>query len=104
MRAERLGFRVEAADAERALYAFDRNPSTSFRLDGSLRFGISAGTQGYTMLLQPDGAAAPVQVRQYAADGTLLSEAVVDEPFFRMTVAVVSPGGAGSDRSLATCW
>ena len=37
--------------------------------------------------LQPDGAAAPVQVRQYAADGTLLSEAVVDAPFFRMAVS-----------------
>ncbi|WP_302151640.1 beta-N-acetylglucosaminidase domain-containing protein [uncultured Alistipes sp.] len=87
VRAERLGFEVAAPDAAAALYAFDRNPSTSFRLDGSLRFGIPAGTQGYTMLLQPDGAAAPVQVRQYAADGTLLSEAVVDEPFFHMTVS-----------------
>lgn len=86
VRAERLGFGVEADDLTAALYAFDRNPSTSFLLDGALRFGVPAGAKGYTMLLQPDADAAPASVRQYAADGTLLSETHVDAPLFRLTL------------------
>lgn len=86
VRAERLGFEVEADDLTAALYAFDRNPSTSFLLDGALRYGVPAGAKGYTMLLQPDADAAPASVRQYAADGTLLSETHVDAPLFRLTL------------------
>lgn len=52
VRAERLGFEIEAEDAAQALYAFDRNPGTSFENRGVLKFGIPEGTKQYTLLLK----------------------------------------------------
>ena len=35
-----LGFDIEAVDASEAARAFDRNPATSYMMDGRLRFGV----------------------------------------------------------------
>ena len=86
VRAERLGFRVEAADAERALYAFDRDPGTSFRSDGRLAFEVPDGVREYVLLLDLPGEDG-LRVRQLAADGSVLSETAVGEPFFRLALA-----------------
>ena len=86
VRAERLGFRVEAADAERALYAFDRDPGTSFRSDGRLAFEVPDGVREYVLLLDLPGEDG-LRVRQLASDGSVLSETAVGEPFFRLALA-----------------
>ena len=65
VRAERLGFEIEAEDAAQALYAFDRNPGTSFENRGVLKFGIPEGTKQYTLLLKLPAEGA-VTVRQLA--------------------------------------
>ncbi len=80
------GFRVEAADAERALYAFDRDPGTSFRSDGRLAFEVPDGVREYVLLLDLPGEDG-LRVRQLAADGSVLSETAVGEPFFRLALA-----------------
>ena len=80
VRAERLGFEIEAEDAAQALYAFDRNPGTSYENRGVLKFGIPEGTKQYTLLLKLPAEGA-VTVRQLAADGT------VDRPFAEVAVA-----------------
>ena len=86
LRAERLGVRVEGADAERALYAFDRDPGTSFRSDGRLAFEVPDGVREYVLLLDLPGEDG-LRVRQLAADGSVLSETAVGEPFFRLALA-----------------
>ena len=86
VRAERLGFEIEAEDAAQALYAFDRNPGTSFENRGVLKFGIPEGTKQYTLLLKLPAEGA-VTVRQLAADGTEAARTTVDRPFAEMPVA-----------------
>ena len=86
VRAERLGFEIEAEDAAQALYAFDRNPGTSFENRGVLKFGIPEGTKQYTLLLKLPAEGA-VTVRQLAADGTEAARTTVDRPFAEVAVA-----------------
>lgn len=86
--AEKLGFRIDAADslAEKALFAFDGNPGTSFINSGILSFEIPANTTGYTLLLKSSSPAQP-KLRQLDAKGTVVSETVIDTPFFKVQVA-----------------
>mgnify|MGYP000460783481 CR=1 FL=1 len=86
VRAERLGFEIEAEDAAQALYAFDRNPGTSFENRGVLKFGIPEGTKQYTLLLKLP-AEGKVTVSQLAADGSEVTRTTADKPFVRMDVA-----------------
>lgn len=87
LRADNLGFRIDVADslAGKALFAFDGNPGTSYINSGKLAFGVPANTTGYTLLLKP-GSAAP-KLRQLDAKGTVISETVIDAPFFKVKVA-----------------
>lgn len=89
--AEKLGFSLEAADREKALYAFDRHPGTSFINTGTFSFGIPENVKGYTMLLKLDSSANkgthPAKLRQFKPDGTLLSETVIASPFLQVKVA-----------------
>lgn len=87
LRADNLGFRIDAADSllGKALFAFDGNPGTSYNNSGTLAFGIPANTKGYTLLLKP-GSATP-KLRQLDAKGTVISETVIDAPFFKVKVA-----------------
>lgn len=86
VRAERLGFEIEAEDAAQALYAFDRNPGTSFENRGVLKFGIPEGTKRYTLLLKLPAEGA-VTLRQLAADGSEAARTTVDRPFAEVAVA-----------------
>ena len=87
--AAQLGFAVQADDPQKALYAFDRHPGTSYKNKGVLSFGVPAGVAAYTLLLKP-ATEAGVAVRQLAADGTLLAQQTVGA-FGRIAVA---PGTA----------
>lgn len=86
VRAERLGFEIEAENAAQALYAFDRNPGTSFENRGVLKFGIPEGTKRYTLLLKLPAEGA-VTLRQLAADGSEAARTTVDRPFAEVAVA-----------------
>ena len=80
-RTESLGFGVEAPDMTKAVYAFDRNPRSFYALDGVLAFEIPSGEDrrdSRTLLMDPHGT---LLIRQYAADGTVLSETVTDNPY-----------------------
>ena len=80
-RTESLGFGVEAPDMTKAVYAFDRNPRSFYALDGVLSFEIPSGEDrrdSRTLLMDPHGT---LLIRQYAADGTVLSETVTDNPY-----------------------
>lgn len=89
VKAETLGFAVEAADAAAALRAFDGNPATSFATGGRLAFEVPASVAGYTLLL---GALdRPVVVSQLAADGSLLSSSRFATPLVTLSV---EPGAA----------
>ena len=80
-RTESLGFGVEAPDMTKAVYAFDRNPRSFYALDGVLSFEIPSGEDrrdSRTLLMDPHGT---LLIRQYAADGAVLSETVTDNPY-----------------------
>lgn len=86
LRAENLGFGLKAEDAQQALYAFDKRPDTSYANQGTLAFEVAPGVKGYTVLMNgvPSGGA---KFRQLAANGTVLSETVMDTPFFKAELA-----------------
>lgn len=88
LRADNLGFRIEAPDslAGKALYAFDGNPGTSYINNGTLKFEIPAGTKGYTLLLKLRPASG-VKLRQLEKCGAVVSETMIDSPFFKVTPA-----------------
>lgn len=81
----RLGFRIEATGPAKALYAFDGNPGTSYQNSGILAFGIPDNATGFTMLLKPGSVEKP-KLRQLDAKGALISETVIDSPFFKVSL------------------
>lgn len=85
-RTETLGFKVEAPDTVKAVLAFDRNPHSFYSLDGVLSVEILSGVGSpgrRTVLMDPHGT---VAIRQYASDGTVVSETVTDSPFCELDI------------------
>lgn len=74
-----LGFDIEAADASEAAMAFDRNPATSYIMDGRLRFGVGDNAGKCSLLM--NGLQAPVKCSQFDKEGTLLASVYVDAPY-----------------------
>lgn len=72
VRADDLGFGLEAPDVEKAVRMFDNNPHTFYELDGSVSYEIvrtGEGDDTEILLLRPYSG---VSVRQYSGDGELL--------------------------------
>lgn len=90
VRAEKLGFDIQADDMGKALYAFDKHPGTSFINTGVFSFGIPENIKKYTLLLKLGTAnketAQPAKLRQLKADGSVLSEVSVEVPLFKVNV------------------
>lgn len=89
IRPEHLGFRIEGNGRSQVLYAFDKNPATSFVNSGKLKLDIPSGTKKYTMLLKlqsENGMPRSIALRQLAADGSETSRSEVDTPFMCITV------------------
>lgn len=92
LRVENLGFRVsEPASKPEVVYAFDKRLGTSYVNRGTLAFEVSAGTHGYTLLMNPisvEGKETSVsaKLKQLKADGTVASETTLDSPFFQVEV------------------
>ncbi|HIZ85762.1 MAG TPA: beta-N-acetylglucosaminidase domain-containing protein, partial [Candidatus Coprenecus stercoravium] len=87
LRADSLGFALQAPDREKAVYAFDNNPFTCYELDGVLSFGIPSGegsARDLTLLLRPRS---ELSIRQYAADGTVLDALLTEEPYCELRLS-----------------
>lgn len=85
-RTEDLGFKVEAPDMVRAVYAFDRNPKSHYALEGVLSMEVPAGARvsgKHILLMKPYGT---VQIRQYSADGAVVAETVTDVPYCELSL------------------
>lgn len=86
LRVEQLGFNIAANDVNKALYAFDKNPGTSFVNSGVLGFDVAKGVTGYSMLLKFASANSSVKIKQYGSKGKLLSESIIDVPFYKVAL------------------
>lgn len=85
LRLDNIGFAIEATDAQKALYAFDKRLATTYANQGTLTFEVVPGTKSYTLLMnQP---ATGVTLKQLDKDGKALAETSLDAPFARIDVA-----------------
>ena len=85
MKIEDLGFVVEANDLDKARFAFDKNPGTSFVNNGTLTFGLPTDAKEVIMLTKPNGAA--TTIKQMAADGSVVSTFKTDSAYIKFSVA-----------------
>ena len=79
VRAEDLGFQLEASDLQAAVKAFDKNIQSFYRCNGSLTAGIPAGTASLTVLTGDDNCT--LEIVQYAEDGSEICSSTVDGAF-----------------------
>ena len=85
LRLDNIGFAIEAADAQKALYAFDKRLATTYANTGTLAFEVVPGTKSYTLLMnQP---ATGVTLKQLDKDGKVLAETTLNAPFAQVEVA-----------------
>lgn len=87
LKVENLNVRITADDLNKALYAFDKHPDTSYINSGTLSFTLPDMVAGSTLLMKLIPSDSPVKLRQLAADGKLLSETTVDTPFLQIEFA-----------------
>ncbi|MGL6021762.1 MAG: hypothetical protein ACRC0A_01450, partial [Chitinophagaceae bacterium] len=62
-----LGFDLEASNPDKAMYIFDKNPTTSYTNNEQISFSIPPNTKTCTILLKLKGTS--VQITQYTASG-----------------------------------
>lgn len=86
IRMDKLNFRVEANNLEKALYAFDKNLATSFTSNGIFSFGIPEKASECTILMKFNASGSPVKLRQLSAKGNLISETVIATPFAQVNL------------------
>ena len=79
VKAEDLGFQLEASDLQAAVKAFDKNIQSFYRYNGSLTAGIPAGTASLTVLTGDDNCT--LEIVQYAEDGSEICSSTVDGAF-----------------------
>lgn len=87
IRIEDLKFRIEADSIGKAIYAFDKNLSTSVVNKGIFSFGVPEKTTGCTLLLKLNATGKPAKLRQISTDGKLISETIIDTPFMQVDFA-----------------
>lgn len=84
LKAEKLNFRIEADDLGKAIFAFDKNPSTSYINSGVLSFTLPEKASGCTLLLKPNSSKGPLKLLQYASGNKLLAETAINTPFVKV--------------------
>ena len=84
VRIENMKFKVETNNPEKALFAFDKNLSTSFANSGILSFGIPAKASQCTILMKLNSAGKAAKLRQLTADGKPISETTISTPFVEL--------------------
>ncbi len=87
IKVEKLNFQIEANDLGKALFAFDKNPFTSYINKGILSFTLPENVSGCTLLLKPNSSKQPLKLLQYASDNKLLAETTIDTPFIKVDFA-----------------
>lgn len=78
VKAENLGFALEAENLQNAVNAFDKNIQSFYACDGKMTFGVKPGAHSLTILTGIDNA---LTVTQYAGDGTELGSFCCDEAY-----------------------
>ena len=84
MRLEDLSFQVQTADSQQAVFAFDNNPTTSYKCGESIAWEVSKDIQAYTLLMNT--LPAPVKCSQLDAKGKVVSEIMIDAPYAKVEV------------------
>ena len=84
VRAEDLGFQLEASDLQAAVKAFDKNIQSFYRCNGSLTAGIQSGTASLTVLTGDDNCT--LEIVQYAEDGSEICSSTVDGAFSEVEI------------------
>ena len=79
VKAEDLGFQLEASDLQAAVKAFDKNIQSFYRCNGSLTAGIPAGAASLTVVTGYDNCS--LEIVQHAEDGSEICSSTVDGAF-----------------------
>lgn len=85
VRIENLGFKVSTTEPEKAAYAFDNNPGTSFINKGTLGVEVKEGTEKIVMLMNE--IASPVICRQIDGKGKVISQNKINSAYAEITLA-----------------
>ncbi len=85
LKVDNLGFGIEADDTQKALLAFDKNPGTAFVCNGKFSFDMPKSVKACTMLTKLHNT--PVNIKQIAADGKVISETAINGPFVEFNVS-----------------
>lgn len=85
-RVENLKFAIEADNIEKALSAFDKNLGTSFINNGALSFGVPEKASECMILMKLNKQGNTANLRQFAADGKLITETVIKTPFMQVNL------------------
>lgn len=88
VRADNLGFNIEADDTAAAVNAFDKNVQSIYRLEGKLSFDVTPGTGKLTVL---SGRDSRFTITQYDGNGQELSAGTFTSPY---STAVLEEGAA----------
>ena len=86
VRMENLKFDVKTDDLGKALFAFDKNLSTSFVNSGILSFGVPEKASECTILMKLNKTGKSATLRQFAANGKLISETAISTPFVQVNL------------------
>ena len=84
LRLEDLSFQVQTADSQQAVFAFDNNPTTSYKCGESIAWEVSKDIQAYTLLMNT--LPAPVKCSQLDAKGKVVSEIMIDAPYAKVEI------------------
>lgn len=76
--------KVETADVEGAMLAFDRNPITAHSLDGQLAFELTKGTSRVDLMLRLTGNEATAQ--QLDAKGNVVATTQLTRPYTQLSI------------------
>lgn len=82
---ENIGFKIDCAEPEKALYAFDNNIGTSYKCNGYFGFEVKKDTKGFTLLMNE--VQEPLKCRQTDANGNTVIECIINSPYSEIDLA-----------------
>ena len=84
VRLENVGIKLEADQAEKAVYAFDNNLATSYSCTKKLDFEVKPGVASYIILMNQ--LKSSVKCVQLDGAGKILAECTIDSPYKKVDV------------------
>lgn len=82
---ENTGFKIDCAEPEKALSAFDSNIGTSYKFDGY--FGFEVGKDAKSLTLLMNELEDPLKCRQTDANGNTVIECMITSPYSEIELA-----------------